>query len=105
MYLALVSNEGSVILLPKKKKVHVFTSYQITVLIKISMGLLDHMKENWSGLNSLPLNSGIPHFVPISAWDLAVLFAFSLPSRVSAGMALPGVEATKKLACISQLSM
>lgn len=55
-------------------------------------------------LNSVPLNSGIPHCVHTSAWGLALLFAFSVSSRVRAGMVLLGVEAMKKLVCISQLS-
>lgn len=37
-------------------------------------------------------------------WDLGVLFVFSVSSKVSIGMALPGAEDTKKLGYISQLS-
>lgn len=58
LYQASVSSECDAVL---PLNVHLFTPYQITVLLKASMAIPDSRKENKSGLSSVPINSGIPH--------------------------------------------
>lgn len=47
----------------KKWSKELFTYFQTTVVLKISMGLQDHKKKSQPKLNCMPLDSGIPYWV------------------------------------------